>query len=163
MDTWAVLWHAYGKSAVLDKGILGQMGLVLNANRLFERPSVDFSVLGEGHLLRLMDLVGNHILWQRDLQGVEELLFGHGAHVDEVDALPAMVVEAAGALHALDRLCRGLDVAKLDALPQVLDLVVLARGVDEVTGAVIRGEVSRAVDSLEPAIVQRVLHERLGR
>ena len=143
--------------------ILGQMRSALDADRLFERPPVDFTVLGEGQLLRLMDLVGDHILWQGDLEGAEELLFGHVAHVHEVNALAAMVVEAAGTLHALDRLRRGLDVAKLDALPQVLDLVVLARGVDEVSGAVIRGEVSRAVDSLEPAIVQRVLHERLGR
>lgn len=111
------MWHADGKSAVLDKGILGQMGLVLNANRLFERPPVDFAVLGEGQLLRLMDLVGDHILWQGDLEGAEELHFGHVAHVHEVNALAAVVVEAAGTLHPLDRLRRGLDVAKLDALP----------------------------------------------
>lgn len=139
------------------------MGSAFDANRLFERPQVDFAVLSKGHLLRLMDLVGNHVLRQGRLQGIEELLLRQGTHVDEVDALATMVVEAAGALHALDRLRRGFDIAELDALPQVLDLVVLARGVDEVSGAVIGGEVSRAVDSLEPAIVQRVLHERLGR
>ena len=97
--------------------ILGQMRSALDADRLFERPPVDFAVLGKGHLARLMNLVGDHILWQGDLEGAEELLFGHVAHVHEVNALAAVVVEAAGTLHPLDRLRRGLDVAKLDALP----------------------------------------------
>lgn len=52
------------------------MGSAFDANRLFERPSVNFTVLGEGHLARLVNLVGNHILRQGDLQGVEELPLG---------------------------------------------------------------------------------------
>lgn len=139
------------------------MGSAFDANRPFERPPVDLAVLSEGHLVHLVNLVGNHVVPQGDLQGVEELLLGHGAHVHEVDALAAVVVEAAGALHSLDRLRRGLDVAKLDVLPQVFDLMVFSRGVDEVSDPVVRGKVSHAVDSFEPAIVERVLHERLVR
>ena len=62
------------------------------------------------------------------------------------------------ALHAV---CGRLDVAQLDALSQVLDLVVLARDVHQVAVLVIARKVACAVHRLEPARVRGVLHERL--
>ena len=85
-----------------------------------------------------------------------------GASIEHENALLARFVDRASTFHALDRVPRGIDFTKLDALTQMLDLVILTTAIHESSCLVEHGHVTRAVHRLGKCLRVGILHEDFG-
>ena len=122
--------------------------------------SVDLSILVERHLLQLDGLVRNHKGRKNFLQFFFQILFITFSGVKQDQPLLLRIIDAAGTGNAVP--CHGirLHFTKLNAVPQMLDLEILAGNINKISVRIVTPDVTRPVNPFRITIIQRILDKR---